>query len=92
MVKHTTLCSQTADIHGLHSPETGVTTITLNLDVPAVGKPTKDTPDTFSLVNTTEKAVEVNVVDKSIPTSQRIIDSRPTNIDPQMLLHLRETK
>ena len=59
MVKCTTLHSQTAKICRLHSPEMSMTTVTLNLDVPTVGKPTKDTPDAYSLVYTTEKAVEV---------------------------------
>ena len=54
----------------------GMTTITLNNNVPMVGQPTKDTQDANSLVDTTEKAVEVQVVDKSPPTSQRNIDSR----------------
>ena len=62
-------------------PRNGCTTITLNLNVPMVGQPTKDTPDTYSLVDT-EKAVEVHVVDKSLPMSQRIVDSRLTSVDP----------
>ena len=57
-----------------------MTTITLNLNVPMVEQPNKNTPDTYSLVNTTEKAVDVHVVDESLSTSQRIIDSRPTSI------------
>ena len=44
----------------------GVTTITSNHDVPTVGQPTEDTPDTYSLVDTTKKAVEVQVVDESL--------------------------
>ena len=59
MVKCTTLHSQTAEICGLHSPETGVTTVTSKHDVPAVEKPTAESPDNYNLVNTTEKAVEV---------------------------------
>ena len=45
--------------------------------------PTENTPDNYSLVDTTEKVVEAQVVDEGLPTSQRIIDSRPTTIDPQ---------
>ena len=75
MVKHIILCSQTAEIHRLHSPEMGVTTITLNHDVPAVGQPTDDSPGAYSLVNTAEKAVEHHLVDESILMSQRNIDS-----------------
>ena len=74
MVKHITLCSRTSKICGLHSPETVMTNVTSNHDVPPVGQPTKNT----SLVDTTEKVVEVQVVDKSLPTSQRIVDSRLT--------------
>ena len=59
-----------------------MTTITLNHDVPTVGQPTEETPDVYSLVDTTEKVVEEQVVDKSLLTSQRIIDSRPASIDP----------
>ena len=47
-----------------------------------VGQPTRDTPDAYSLVDTTEKAVEMQVVDERLPTSQRIVDSRLTSIDP----------
>ena len=83
MVKHTTLHSQTAEICRSHSPEMGVITVTLNYDVPAIGKPTAESPDMYSLVNTTEKAVDIQVVDENLPMSQRIIDSRPTSIDPR---------
>ena len=39
-------------------------------------------PDTYSLVDTTEKLVEEQVVDKSLLVSQRNINSRPASIDP----------
>ena len=61
----------------------GVTTITLNHDVPLVGQPTEETPDPYSLVDTTEKSVELQVVDKSLPVSQRFVDSRLASINPQ---------
>ena len=60
----------------------GMTTITSNLNVPTVGQPTEDTPDAYSLVDTTEKAVKVQVVDKSLPTSQINIDSRLDSVNP----------
>ena len=59
MVEHANLCSQTAKISKSHSPETGMTTITLNHNVSTVGQPTKEIPDTYSLLGTTGKAVEV---------------------------------
>ena len=34
-------------------------------------------------MDTTEKSVEVQVVDESLPASQRIIDSRPASINLQ---------
>ena len=83
MVKHTTLHSRTAKIHSSHSLEIGVTNVTSNHNVPTVGKPTDNTPDIYSLVDTTEKVVEEQVVDESLLTSQRIIDSRLASIDAQ---------
>ena len=60
-----------------------VTTITLNHKVPMVGQPTTESPDAYSLVNTTDKAVDIQVVYKYLPMSQRIVDSRLTSIDPR---------
>ena len=77
MVKHTTLRSQTVEIHR------SLTTVTSNHDVPTVGQPTEETPDAYSLVDTTEKAVEVQVVDENLPVGQTIIDSRLASIDPR---------
>ena len=70
----------------------GVTTVTLNLNVPVEGQPTKNTPDAYSLVDTTEKEVDVHVVDFRLPMSQRITDSRLTSVIHEMLLNRRETK
>ena len=42
----------------------GVTTVTSNHNVPAVEQSTDDAPNNYSLVNTTEKAVEAQVVDE----------------------------
>ena len=67
----------------MHSPETGVTTVTSNYNVLAVGQPTSESPDAYSLVNITEKAVDIQVVDKNLPISQRIINTRPTEVDPR---------
>ena len=62
MVKHTNLCSRTAKIHRSHSPEANVTNITSHHAVPTVRQPTENTPDTYSLVDTTEKLVEEQIV------------------------------
>ena len=82
MIKHTTLCSRTAEIHRSHSLEMGVTNITPNHNVPMVGQSPENTPDTYSLMDTTEKVVEAQVVDKSLPTSQRIVESIPASVNP----------
>ena len=74
MVKHTNLGSRTAKICRLHSPEVGVTNVRSHHEIPTVGKPTENIPDTYSLVDTTEKVVEEQVVDKNLLTSQGIID------------------
>ena len=60
-----------------------MTTVTSNHDVPVVEQSTDDAPDNYSLVNTTEKAVEVQVVDENLPRSQKNIDPRPTSVDPK---------
>ena len=83
MFKHTTLHLTTAKICRSHNPEMGVTNITSSYDIPTVGKPTKNTSDTYSLVDTTEKVVEEQVVDESLLISQRIIDLRLASVDPR---------
>ena len=75
MVKRITSHSRTAEIRRSHSSEMGVTTVTSNHDVPVAGQPTDVSPEAYSLVNTAEKAVEDQLVDESIPMSQRNIDS-----------------
>ena len=92
MVKHTTLCSRTAEICRLHSPEMGVINVTSHHNVPTVGQPTENILDTYSLVDTTEKVVEEQVVDESLLTSQRIIDLRPASMIYKMQMHLQEMK
>ena len=58
MVKHTNLHSKTVEICKSHSPEMGMTNVTSHHNVSTVGKSTENTPDTYSLVDTTEKIVE----------------------------------
>ena len=60
-----------------------MTNITSNHDVPMVGQTTENMPDNHSLLDTTEKIVEVQVVDESLPTSQRVVDSRLASVDPR---------
>ena len=50
--------------------------IALNHDVTAVGQPTEQTPDMFSIMDTTEKAIDPNIVDSSLLPSQRNTDNR----------------
>ena len=40
--------------------------VALNHDAPTVGKPTEQTPDTFSIVDTTERVVELEVVNNEL--------------------------
>ena len=46
------------------SPSGATSTVdsALNHNAPTVGKPTEQTPDTFSIVDTTERVVELEVV------------------------------
>ena len=83
MVKHITLHSRTPEIQRLHSLETGVANIKANHNVTTMGQPTENTPNMYSLVDTTEKVVEEQGVDESLPTSQRILNSRPASIYQQ---------
>ena len=81
MVKHTTLHLRTVKTCRSHSPVTGVTNVTSNHDVTTGGQPTENTPDMYSLVDTTEKVVDEQVVDKTLLVSQRNIDSRLTSVN-----------
>ena len=80
--KHTTL--HLAAITGHKSPSGAMNAIdiTLNHDVTTVGKPTGQTPDTFSIVDMTEKVVDLDIVDNTLLPSQRNTDNRPTMDDP----------
>ena len=66
MVKHTNLHSRIAKICGSHSLEVGMTNITSHYNVPTVGQPTENTPDTHSLLDITEKVVEEQVVNENL--------------------------
>ena len=76
-----TLCSRTANICRSHSPTTGMTNVSSHHNVTAVGQPTEETPDTYSLVDTTEKVVDEQLVDDILLASQKNVDSRLTSVN-----------
>ena len=45
-----------------------------NHDAPTVGEPTEQTPDTFSIVDATERVVELEVVNNVLLPCQRNTD------------------
>ena len=53
-----------------------------NHDAPTVGKLTEQTPDTFSIVDTTERVVELEVVNNVLLPCQRNTDKELTMDDP----------
>ena len=53
-----------------------------NHNVTTVGQPTGQTPDTFSIVDTAEKVVDLDIVDSTLLPSQQNTDNRPTTDDP----------
>ena len=53
-----------------------------NHDAPTVGQPTGQTPDTFSIVDTTERVVDLEVVDNVLLLHQRNTDKEPTTDNP----------
>ena len=63
------------------STTTSAIDVALNHNVTAVGQPTDQTPDTFSIVDTTEKVVDPEIVDSSLLPGQRNTDKRPTTED-----------
>ena len=53
-----------------------------NHNAPTVGQPTKQIPDTFSIVDTTKRIVELEVVDNVLLRHQRNTDKEPTMDNP----------
>ena len=49
--------------HKSPSSVTSAIDVALNHDAPTVGKPTGKTPDTFSIIDTTERVIDLEVVD-----------------------------
>ena len=48
------------------SGDTSAVDVASNHDAPTVGKPTEQIPDTFSIVDTTERVVELEVVNNEL--------------------------
>ena len=64
------------------SGATSAIDVALNHDAPTVGQPTEQTPDTFSIVDMTERVVELEVVNNVLLPCQRNADKEPTMDDP----------
>ena len=60
------------------SGDTSAVDVASNHDAPTVGKPTEQTPDTFSIVDTTERVIELEVVNNELRPRQRNTDKEPT--------------
>ena len=73
-----TLCSTAIAERKSPSGDTSVVDVASNHDAPTVGKPTEQTPDTFSIVDTTERVVEIEVVNNELLPRQRNTDKEPT--------------
>ena len=56
--------------------------VATNHDAPTVGQPTGQTPDTTSMVDTTERVVELEVVDNVLLPHQRNTNKELTTDDP----------
>ena len=80
--KHTLLCSVAITQHKLLSGAMSAMDVASNHDVTTVGQPTGQTPNTFIVVDTTEKVVDLDIVDSTLLPSQRNTDNRPTTDDP----------
>ena len=80
--KHTTLCSAAITGHKSLSGTMSAIDVTSNHNVTTVGQPTGQTPDMFSIVDMTEKVIDLDIVDNTLLPSQRNTDNRPTMDDP----------
>ena len=76
--KHTTLRSTAIAERKLPSGNTSAVDTAWNHNAPTVGKPTEQTPDTFSIVDTTERVVELEVVNNELLPHQKNTDKEPT--------------
>ena len=75
--KRTTLRSTAIAERKSSSRDTSAVDIASNHDAPTVGKPTEQTPNTFSIVDTTERVVELEVVNNELLPCQRNTDKEP---------------
>ena len=66
----------------LLSATTSATDVTLHHDVTAVGQPTDQSPNMFSIMDTTEKVVDLDIVDNTLLPGQRNTDNGLTMDDP----------
>ena len=80
--KHTMLCLTAIAERKSPSGATSTVDVASNHDAPTVGKPTEQTPDTFSIVDATERVVELEVVNNILLPRQRNTDKDPTTDDP----------
>ena len=80
--KRTTLHSTAIAERKSPSSTTSAIDIASNHNAPTVGKPTKQTPDTFSIVDMTERVVELEVVNNVLLPRQRNTDKELTMDDP----------
>ena len=76
--KHSTLRSTAIAECKTPSGDTSAVDVASNHDAPTVGKPTEQTPDTFSIVDTTERVIELEVVNNELRPRQRNTDKEPT--------------
>ena len=80
--KRTTLCSTAIAERKSPSGITRAIDVASNHDAPAVWKPTEQTPNTFSIVDATERVVELEVVNNVLLPRQRNTDKELTTDDP----------
>ena len=66
----------------LPSGATSAIDVASNHDAPTVGKPTEQTPDTFSIMDATERVIELEVVNNVLLPCQRNTDKEPTMDNP----------
>ena len=76
--KRIMLCLTAIGERKLPSGDTSAIDVASNHDAPTVGKPTEQTPDTFSIVDTTERVVELEVVNNELLPRQRNTDKELT--------------
>ena len=76
--KHTTLHSTAMAERKSLSGDISTVDVASNHDAPTVGKPTEQTPDTFSIEDATENVVELEVVNNVLLPCQRNTDKELT--------------